>query len=272
MSPAGPLVPGPLVPGPPVPGPPVPGLVVGCDWAGAEAPERLLGEREREHAAGLGGPRRVEWVRARLTAKAAVRWATGRGGVQLLPAGAHGAPLVLGRSGAAAPVTVSLAHTGSVSVCAVAAPGAGPRIGVDLEPADPRNEVLLPRLLAAGDEAALPRQGDLGQWATVLVVCKEAALKAYLAPSPRLRDYRLVRRAPGGLWVRAPEPGLPDLRLWLRRWRDGDGRVRVAALCAPEGAAFGLRRTTPAAVVRALREGPGPPPVRAPVRARGPAG
>ncbi|QMU70698.1 4'-phosphopantetheinyl transferase superfamily protein [Streptacidiphilus sp. P02-A3a] len=240
--------------------------MVGCDWAGVEVPERLLGDRERAHAAGLGGPRRVEWVRARLTAKAAVRWATGRADVQLLPAGPHGAPRVLDRSGAAVPVTVSLAHTAETSLCAVAAAGAGPWIGVDLEPVDPRNEVLLPRLLAAGDEAAVPRRGEPGQWATDLVTCKEAALKAYLAPSLRLRDYRLVRRPPGELWVLGPGPGLPDLRLWLRRWPGADGGVRVAALCAPAGGTFGLRRTTPAAVLRALSARPGPVPPRSPFR------
>ena len=46
--------------------------VVLCDWRGAEAPEAMLGQREREVAAGMSGTRRREWIQTRLTAMAAL--------------------------------------------------------------------------------------------------------------------------------------------------------------------------------------------------------
>ncbi|MDH6623213.1 4'-phosphopantetheinyl transferase EntD [Streptomyces sp. LBL] len=203
-------------------------LVVTCDWSGREAPETLLGGLERAHAARLTGPRRAEWVRTRLTAKAAVGWATGDRGAQILP-DPDGAPRVLDAPSGAA---VSLSHSGDLAVCAVTRAGPASTLGVDVEPVDARNDVLLPRLLGPRDPlwtgpGRLPDPLPPGFVATVLAACKEAALKAYRRPSPALRHYRLGRGPDGGLWARADGSALGALRV---RWSCQAGRV--IAVCA----------------------------------------
>ncbi|MCZ7415186.1 4'-phosphopantetheinyl transferase family protein [Streptomyces sp. WMMC897] len=212
-------------------------LVVSCAWAGRAAPEELLGPRERARAAELTGPRRAEWVRTRLTAKAAVLWATGGHGAQI-PPGPDGAPRLLGAPRGTA---LSLTHTGELAACAVSRGGPADRVGVDVEPVDARNDVLLARLLAPGErpDAAtgpLPHTGPPGLLATVLVACKEAALKACRRPSPALRDYELRAGADGRLRVlvrirgrrqEAAASGVPDaLEVW---WSCRRGRV--TAVC-----------------------------------------
>ncbi|MFC9931754.1 4'-phosphopantetheinyl transferase family protein [Streptomyces sp. NPDC127190] len=232
-------------------------LVVGCDWAGRSAPEELLGERERAHAAGLSGGRRAEWVRTRLTAKAAVRWATGVPGAQILP-GPGGAPLLWG---APPGLVVSLAHSGHLAACAVGYGEPGrPVVGVDVEPVDARNGILLKRLLGPDETPCVvpgrPRRPlPPGLLATVLAACKEAALKAYRGPSPSLRDYPLSRGADGRLRVRVAGARHGELRVW---WSCRAGRV--TAVCAP-GRLPPVRRTVPAdRVLAALRDArPRPP-------------
>ncbi|WP_329620740.1 hypothetical protein OG357_09460 [Streptomyces sp. NBC_01255] len=203
-------------------------LVVSCDWSGRSAPAELLGSREQAYAGGLTGPRRAEWVRTRLTAKAAVHWATGDRGAQILPE-PDGAPRVWDTFSGAA---VSLAHSREFAVGAVTGGAPAHPLGVDVEPVDARNDILLPRLLGpdeppcVGPSRAGPgsRREPLppGFLATVLVACKEAALKAYRRPSPALRDYRLHRGPDGGLRVRAVDTPHGELRVW---WSCRAGRV-----------------------------------------------
>jgi 4'-phosphopantetheinyl transferase len=185
-----------------------PALVVLCDWRRVGAPERLLGPRERRWAAGLQGARRLEWVRTRLTAKAAVRWFTGRtpgpGGIEILSAH-DGAPEVLGPA-----VAVSLAHTGDVSLCAVSRRGTA--VGVDAERIDPRNDAVRLRVTGPGDVVPI-RSGRPGAEATLLFACKEAAFKAHRAATPVLRDYR-VRARRDGFGVGLDRPGGRELTLW----------------------------------------------------------
>lgn len=225
-------------------------LVVSCDWAGRQAPEELLGAREHAYAVRLTGPRRAEWVRTRLTAKFAVHWATGDRGAQIVP-DPDGAPRILDAPRAAA---VSLAHTGEFAACAVTRAGPAHRLGVDVEPVDARNDILLPRLLGPDE---LPCLGPLpeplppGLIATVLVACKEAALKAYRRSSPALRDYRLHRGADGRLRVLAEGSPHGALRVW---WSCRAGRV--TAVCGT-GRRPPVRRAVPAdRVLAMLREGP----------------
>ncbi len=232
-----------------------PVLVVSCDWAGRDAPEELLGERERAHAEGLTGARRAEWVRTRLTAKAAVHWATGDRRVQILP-DPGGAPRVWGTPSGAA---VSLAHTGEVAACAVTRAGPAHPIGVDVEPVDARNDILLPRLLGPDEPScAVPGTPPVplpsGFLATVLATCKEAALKAYRRPSPALRDYRLRRGPDGRLRVRAVGTSQHELSVW---WSCRAGRV--TAVCGI-GRIPPVRRTVSAESVLASLRGDSRPP------------
>ncbi|WP_285512199.1 hypothetical protein [Streptomyces sp. NBRC 14336] len=217
----------------------VPILVLSCDWRSREAPEALLGDGERARAAALpGSARRTEWVRARLTAKAAVRLLTGAPGAQILTA-PDGAPSLPGRS-----VSVSLSHTGSVAVCAVM-PVRAP-LGVDVEPVDPRNDVLLRRLLLPEEEPAVAG-GRPGLRATACISCKEAAVKAYRRPSVRLRDYRLRRGSQGSVWVTVHGTDLPRLRVWREC-----SRGLLTAVCAPCGARPVYRRVSPRRVLEVL--------------------
>ncbi|WP_405585592.1 4'-phosphopantetheinyl transferase family protein [Streptomyces sp. NBC_01190] len=223
--------------------------MVSCAWAGRHAPEELLGERERAHAEGLTGNRRAEWVRTRLTAKTAVHWATGDRGIEILP-DPDGGPRVWDTPSGAA---VSLAHTGEFAVCAVTRAGPAHPLGVDVEPVDARNDILLPRLLGPDESpcavpGTLPEALPPGFVATVLAACKEAALKAYRRPSPALGDYRLRRGPDGRLRVRAPGTPQGELSVW---WSCRAGRV--TAVCGT-GRLPPVRRTVSAeSVLAALR-------------------
>ena len=224
-------------------------LVVGCDWAGRHAPEELLGDRERSHAEALTGTRRAEWVRTRLTAKAAVHWATGDRGVQILP-DPGGAPLVRDTPSGA---VVSLAHTGELAACAVTRAGPAHPLGVDVEPVDARNDILLPRLLGPDEPpclgpGTLPEPLPPGFLATVLAACKEAALKAYRRPSPALRDYRLRRGPDGRLRVRAVGTPQGELCVW---WSCRAGRV--TAVCGTGRLPPVHRAVSAGSVLAALR-------------------
>ncbi|CCK32370.1 hypothetical protein BN159_7991 [Streptomyces davaonensis JCM 4913] len=222
--------------------PRVPILVLSCDWRSREAPEELLGRRERAQAAVLPGPaRRREWVRSRLTGKAALRLVTGERGVQILTA-PDGAPSPTGRG-----ASVSLSHTGSVAVCA-AMPGAEP-LGVDVEPVDPRNDVLLRRVLLPQEELAVPG-GRPGLRSTACISCKEAAVKAFRRPSVRLRDYRLCRGAQGSVWVGVEGTDLPRLRVWREC-----SRGLLTAVCAPADARPVYRRLSPQRLLDVLAAG-----------------
>ncbi|RDG39809.1 hypothetical protein DVH02_01880 [Streptomyces corynorhini] len=193
----------------------------------------------------MRGPRRREWVRTRLTAKAAVRWATGYHGTEIVT-DRDGAPRISGAPGA---VGVSLAHTGTLAACAVSRDGREGPLGVDIEPVDVRNAVLLPRLLAPGEPPDEWRELAPGLLATILVTCKEAALKAHRRPSPSLRDYRMWRCPRGRLWVRVAGSGHEDLRVW-RSARAG----LVTAVCVSGRRTPARRRVTPDHVLAAVRE------------------
>ncbi|MFJ9715350.1 4'-phosphopantetheinyl transferase family protein [Streptomyces sp. NPDC101213] len=221
-------------------------LVVSCDWGALSGPEDLLGDRERAHAALLHGPRRTEWVRTRLTAKLAVRRVSGESGGEILP-DRHGAPCLVAGP---ASVTVSLAHTGSLAVCAVSRGDHAGALGVDVEPFDPRNEILLPRLLGHDEEPHVVGGLSPGVRATVLVSCKEAAFKACRGASRSLRDHRLWRCPDGRLWVRPAVPGAPDLRMFLSY-----GAGLVTALCQSGPRTPAYLRVTPGEVLAELRPG-----------------
>ncbi|MEE1753802.1 4'-phosphopantetheinyl transferase family protein [Streptomyces sp. SP18CS02] len=220
-------------------------LVLTCDWQEYRAPEELLGDDERALAAALPDTgRRQEWVRARLTAKAAVRLLGRLDAVQVLPA-SDGAPRI--RAGSARlPLSVSLSHTGPVAVCAVAPGRAG--LGVDAEPVDAANDVLLRRVAAPGEDALVPH-GRPGLRATTLISCKEAAVKAYRRTSVRLRDYRVTRDADGGLWVRPDGGLLPRMRLWCE-----STPAMVTVVCAPAGGRTVRHRLPPHRIVRCLAD------------------
>jgi 4'-phosphopantetheinyl transferase len=222
--------------------PRIPILVLSCDWRSGEAPEELLGHRERAQAAVLPGPaRRTEWVRSRLTAKAAVRLATGFAGPQILMA-PDGAPRLAGQG-----ASVSLSHTGTLAVCA-AMRGSAP-LGVDVEPVDPRNDVFLRRVLLPEEEPAVP-SGRPGLRSTACISCKEAAVKAFRRPSLRLRDYRLCRGAQGSVWVDVDGTDLPRLRVWREC-----SRGLLTAVCAPATARPVYRRLSPRRVLAVLGAG-----------------
>ncbi|MCG0283809.1 4'-phosphopantetheinyl transferase superfamily protein [Streptomyces sp. PSAA01] len=225
-------------------------MVVTCDWTGRHAPESLLGEHERAQAGTFTGERRQEWVRTRLTAKAAVRWVTGARGAEVV-ADAHGAPQVRGLT---ATVSMSLSHTGALAVCAVVRDGASHTVGVDVEPLDTRNAVLLPRLLGVGESEDTFACRDDGIRATVLVSCKEAALKAFRRPTPSLRDYRLWRCDRGLVWARPAGSGRAALRVW-RSCRAG----LVTAVCCSGDRAPVRRSVTPDHVLTGLLERVPPP-------------
>jgi 4'-phosphopantetheinyl transferase EntD len=236
-------------------------LVVTCDWRMHEVPDCLLSPREGAHARRLDGPRRREWVRGRLTARAAIVWAGGSPGTELLP-DAAGVPVAVA-AGTTHPVAVSLSHTRELVACAVLA-GAPAAVGVDIEPVDRRNDVLLRRILAAGDWDVV-RRIPAEVRSSVVVSAKESALKAHRGHSLSLRDYRLARREDGRLTARLPgmrppdlgPPDLcpPDLCLWPRVT---SGIVTV--LCAPASQLPEWRSVTPADVVGCLRATSGPVP------------
>jgi 4'-phosphopantetheinyl transferase EntD len=218
--------------------PAAPALVVLCDWRRVGAPERLLGPSERRWAAGLKGARRREWVRTRLTAKAAIGWFTGRDAdpedVEIVSAH-DGAPEVIG-----AAVSVSLAHTGEISVCAVARGGTS--LGVDAERIDPRNDALRPRLTGPGEVIPI-RSERPGAEATLLFTCKEAAFKAHRGATPVLRDYR-VQAGRDGFQV-----GLSDHEFVL--WPSLTGKLALA-FCQNRPEPPRRLRADPALVLAAL--------------------
>lgn len=222
-------------------------VVLACDWGAVEAAEHLLGARERAYAATLPDGRRREWARCRLTARAAVCWATGAPPRDILP-DAAGRPIVLGARQRG--TRVSLAHSGPVTACAVTACAAGGpcagAVGVDVEPVDPGNDVLLDRIAAAGELGAL---GGLppAHRATVLVCAKEAALKAYRHGPPGLRAYR-IERGPGRLAIGCPAGGRAPLGLWLFAFAG----YRMA-VCAPAAVAPRAFLVGPGALARTLR-------------------
>lgn len=227
-----------------------PVIVAACDWRRSSAPEELLASTERDDLARLREPgRRLEWLRGRLTAKAAVRHLVGTD-VQIT-AGGDGAPQVRDARGVIRDMTLSLSHTGSVVLCAVQC---GPaRLGVDVERIDAGNDVFLRRVMVAGDETAIP-QGRPGWQSTALVACKEAAVKAYGRPTVRLRDYRLMRDPGGDLRIAVHGTGLPPLRVWCAA-----ARGLLTALCAPLDCRPARHHLTPALVLRTLAA---PPAVR----------
>lgn len=217
-------------------------LIVLCDWSRVAAPERLLGPRERHSAAGLEGARRHEWVRTRLTAKAAVRWFAGPAadprGFELLSA-PDGAPEPIG-----AAVSISLAHTGNLSLCAVS-PG-GTAVGVDAERIDQDNDLV--RRKVEGPRDLVPiRSTRPGAEATLLFACKEAAYKAYRGASPVLRDYR-VSADRGGFGIGLDRPGGRELTLWPAL----TGTLALA-FCQDRPEPPRWRRVLPARVLTELR-------------------
>lgn len=201
---------------------PVRPAVLICDWGSVEPPERLLGAGEREYASRLAGERRREWVRSRLTACAALCWVTGGRPRDVLP-DASGRPVV---RGARVPGTfVSLAHSGSVSVCAVGGLLTG-AVGVDVEPVDSRNNVLL-RRIATDDDLAAVQGLPPAVRSTVLVCAKESAYKAYRCGPQNLRVYSVRSDRNGRMCVGLADHKRRGLNLWL-----SDFGGYVVAVCA----------------------------------------
>ncbi len=155
-----------------------------ADWTGVEAPGNLLGARERRYATGLPPWRRQEWTATRLTGHAAIHLAGCHldGPAEILT-NPDGAPRV--EAGSAPSYSLSLAHSGPLAACAVAAPATA--IGVDVEREDDRNARLLRRISGANEIHA-------PETATVVWACKEAALKACRRSPGRMTCYRVNLR------------------------------------------------------------------------------
>lgn len=193
-----------------------------CDWGSADPPERLLGARERAYVSRLASERRREWARTRLTACAALCWTTGSPPYDILP-DASGRPVVCG---ARVPGTfVSLAHSGSVSVCAVGGLLTGP-VGVDVEPVDSDNSVLL-RRIATDEDLAAVRELPPSVRATALVCAKESAFKAYRCGPQNLRMYQVRLGRNGRMRIGRSDDRTQPLNLWL-----SDFGSYVVAVCA----------------------------------------
>lgn len=189
---------------------PVRPAVLICDWGSAKPPEGLLGAREREYASRLADERRREWVRSRLTARGALCWVTGSAPRDVLP-DASGRPVV---RGARVPGTfVSLAHSGSVSVCAVGGLLTG-AVGVDVEPVDSRNNVLL-RRVATDDDLAAVQELPPSVLSTALVCAKESAFKAYRCGPQNLRMYQVRSGRNGRMCIMQADHKRRALNLWL---------------------------------------------------------
>ncbi len=215
-----------------------------CDWGSADPPERLLRARERAYVRGLASGRRREWARSRLTACAALCWTTGGPPRDILPDIA-GRPVV---RGARVPGTfVSLAHTGSVFVCAVGGLSTG-AVGVDVEPVDSRNNVLLRRIATEDDLAAVQVLPPPVR-ATALVCAKESAFKAYRCGPRNLRMYQVGLGRNGRMGIgQVNDKSLP-LNLWLSAF----GGYAVA-VCARTHATPRIRVVGVAGLFRAVME------------------
>lgn len=189
---------------------PVRPAVLICDWGSAEPPERLLRARERAYVSHLASERRREWARSRLTACAALCWMTGGPPRDILP-DTSGRPVV---RGARVPGTsVSLAHSGSVSVCAVGGLLTG-AVGVDVEPVDARNDVLLRRIATDEDLAAVQKLPPDVR-ATALLCAKESAFKAYRCGPQNLRMYQVRLGRNGRMCIGQANDKSRPLHLWL---------------------------------------------------------
>jgi 4'-phosphopantetheinyl transferase EntD len=214
--------------------------VVLCDWQGTEAPEAMLGPRERELAGGMSGTRRRQWIQTRLTAKAALGLLSWPTAVEILP-DAVGAPCVAGPYATA--VGLSLSHSGNLSACAVALGVVA--VGVDVEPVDERNDMILRRVAHADDHVPI-RSRRPGAEATLLFTCKESAFKTLRGSSPVLRDYR-ISRVPTGLRVHLARASASELFLWPLL----TSRLAIA-FCSDRAGPPLWRRMSPARVLATL--------------------
>lgn len=125
-------------------------------------------------------PRRASWRLGRWTAKRAVASCLGRdGGLEAVEvvAASDGAPEAM-VDGAAAPVSISISHSGDRGLCAVARRGV--RVGCDVEKVEARSTVFARDYLTASERGLL-RGCDDDERAlreTLIWSAKESALKA----------------------------------------------------------------------------------------------
>jgi 4'-phosphopantetheinyl transferase len=208
----------------------------GYDW---------LSGRERMVLEGLRfTPRRASWRLGRWTAKRAVASCLGRdGGLEGIEvvAASDGAPEAI-VDGAAAPVCVSISHSGDRGFCVVA--GCRSRVGCDVERVEARGSAFARDYLTASERRLLHGCGD-GERAlreTLIWSAKESALKA-LRDGLR-RDTRDVEVDP------APPRG------------DGEWNpLSVVTRGAPGGALVGWWRADGGWVYTMVSDVPTPPPI-----------
>jgi 4'-phosphopantetheinyl transferase EntD len=129
-----------------------------------------------------------------------------------------------------AEMAISLSHCGEVSAVAIAPPRVS--VGVDVERCDPRNVVLLPRLLSAKERTRHPL-GGLPRYATLLFSLKEAAFKASgqrYCRFPRFQTYLdpVVRGV--ATITCLDDNGCDETRFSARYWFDGD--LVIAVVCS----------------------------------------
>lgn len=194
----------------------VPYVLVIADWTDVPVPQGLLTADEQALAAALPAWRTREFAAGRLTARAAAALA-GRPAAGILRA-RDGAPACVPVAGGG-PCSVSIAHTGNLAVAA-AGPPASP-LGVDVEPRDEANAILVPMISGPGDQ--VPPGTD----PTLLFACKEAAYKACRGRCPVLSGYPV--RMTGNV-ITAACRRAPELR--VRCWTAGTAIVTAAGPAA----------------------------------------
>lgn len=129
-----------------------------------------------------------------------------------------GWPQVLDGEGRPLPISLSIAHTGSVALCAMGPEGDG-HLGADVEQVAPRSQAFLEDFYTDAEQSSLARlpDSDRDRLATLYWTVKEAVLKA-------LRTG--LSRSAKDVEVRAVEPGA-DLD-----WKTAE--VQLRGTCLPE--------------------------------------
>jgi 4'-phosphopantetheinyl transferase len=153
--------------------------------AAKEAPMRLLAPEEQARLNAITNPkRRRDWLLGRWTAKQLLRaLAEQSGKAAPLPAitiasDENGAPYTRFGVGTGAGWSLSLSHSRGVAFCA-AMPGAGCRLGADIEWIEPRADGFAGDYLTPAELALVARAGSArDSLITAMWSAKEAALKA----------------------------------------------------------------------------------------------
>ena len=214
------------------------------DLVQVPADDSWLAASERMRVAGLRFPkRRNDWLLGRWTAKCAIRAFLAQAGKS--PPGCgdleirsapDGAPEAFD-SGASAPVSIALSHSGGKGFCVVGPPGHA--LGCDIELIQTRNPEFIKDYLTDEEQAVVDdAPSDIRPlWATLIWSAKESALKC-LREGLR-RDTRSVRirvapqHAPG--WNPFMVESLDPVTHFYGWWRDEGLFVETIAAGLPMG-------------------------------------